>query len=93
MPTYEYECKSCHHRFEKLQPITAKPATPCPRCKKPSKRLISTGTGILFKGSGFYATDYRSAGYKKKAESEPKCGKPDCPIFRGHSVCKYYRNM
>lgn len=89
MPTYEYECKSCHHRFEKLQSITAKAAAPCPRCRKPSKRLISSGAGILFKGSGFYATDYRSAGYKKKAGSEPKgcsgapkgsggCGKPDC---------------
>ncbi len=92
MPTYEYECKSCHYRFEKHQPITAKPAAPCPRCKRPSKRLISTGTGFLFKGSGFYATDHRSSSYKKKAESESKgcppapkgpsvggCGKPSCP--------------
>lgn len=85
MPTYEYECRSCHHRFEKLQPITAKPATPCPRCKKPSKRLISSGAGILFKGSGFYATDHRSAGYKDKAKCDSKtppaggCGKPSCP--------------
>lgn len=91
MPTYEYECKSCHHRFEKLQPITAKPAASCPRCRKPSKRLISRGAGVLFKGSGFYATDYRSASYKKKAQSESKgsscepkgssggCGKSGCP--------------
>lgn len=91
MPTYEYECRSCHHRFEKLQSITAKPTAPCPRCRKGARRLISTGTGLLFKGSGFYATDYRSSGYKKKAESESKgcspapkgppaggCGKPGC---------------
>ncbi len=85
MPTYEYECKSCHHRFEKLQPITAKTSTPCPRCKKPAQRMISSGAGFLFKGSGFYTTDYRSASYKDKAKCDPKgppaggCGKPSCP--------------
>lgn len=91
MPTYEYRCRSCRRRFEKLQPITAKPAAACPRCGKAAKRMISTGAGLLFKGSGFYATDYRSASYKKKAESESKgcppapkgpsgsCGKPGCP--------------
>ena len=76
MPTYEYQCRSCNHRFERLQPITAKPTVACPRCKRPAKRLISLGAGILFKGSGFYATDYRSAGYKKQASEESKAEKP-----------------
>ena len=84
MPTYEYECKSCRHRFDKLQSMSSKPAASCPRCKKPAKRLISSGAGLLFKGSGFYATDHRSPSYKKKAESEKGpsgggCGKPSCP--------------
>ena len=70
MPTYEYQCGSCRHRFELFQSITAKPATPCPKCKKASKRLISAGGGVLFKGSGFYATDYRSSSYKKQASAE-----------------------
>ena len=72
MPTYEYECRACHHRFERSQSITAKPASVCPKCKKPAKRLISAGGGLLFKGSGFYATDYRSSGYKKRASEESK---------------------
>ena len=72
MPTYEYECRSCHHRFERLQSITAKSAAGCPKCKKPARRLISAGGGLLFKGSGFYATDYRSSGYKKQASEESK---------------------
>lgn len=72
MPTYEYECRSCHHRFERSQSITARSAAACPKCKKGSKRLISIGGGALFKGSGFYATDYRSSGYKKQASEESK---------------------
>ena len=70
MPTYEYECRSCHHRFERSQSIIARSGAACPKCKKASKRLSSIGGGALFKGSGFYTTDYRSAGYKKKAASE-----------------------
>lgn len=83
MPTYEYKCPACRHRFEKLQPITAKPSTPCPRCKKAAKRLISLGAGFLFKGSGFYATDYRSSSYKKKAAAE--CKKPSGECGKGKS--------
>lgn len=70
MPTYEYECEKCRHRFEVFQPITAPPLKECPECKGTVKRLISGGSAIIFKGSGFYKTDYRSESYKKKAEAE-----------------------
>lgn len=83
MPTYEYECASCGHKFELFQSITARPAKKCPDCGKPkAKRLIGTGAGIIFKGSGFYQTDYRSESYRKaaKAESETSSGaKSDKP--------------
>jgi putative FmdB family regulatory protein len=71
MPTYEYECQACGHGFEVYQQITAKPVRVCPSCGKASvKRLIGTGAGVLFKGSGFYQTDYRSSGYRKAAKAE-----------------------
>ncbi len=71
MPTYEYVCESCGHAFEEFQSITAKPLRKCPECKKSAlRRLIGTGAGIIFKGSGFYQTDYRSESYKKGAEKE-----------------------
>jgi putative FmdB family regulatory protein len=70
MPTYEYECRDCGHRFEEYQSITAKPLTACPRCKGQVKRLVSGGAGLIFKGSGFHITDYRSESYKKKARGE-----------------------
>ena len=73
MPTYEYICENCGSEFEKFQTITAKALRSCPKCgKNKLKRLIGTGAGIIFKGSGFYQTDYRSEGYKKAAESERK---------------------
>jgi len=73
MPTYEYICQGCGCRFERFQSITAKPVRICPKCgKRKVKRLIGTGAGIIFKGSGFYQTDYRSESYKKGAESEKK---------------------
>jgi putative FmdB family regulatory protein len=75
MPTYEYECGACGHRFEKFQSITAKPIRKCPECgKSQAKRLLGTGAALLFKGSGFYATDYRSSSYKEAAKSETKSG-------------------
>lgn len=70
MPTYEYECLQCGHKFEAFQSITESPLEKCPLCAEPVKRLISAGAGIIFKGSGFYATDYRSKAYKEKAEKE-----------------------
>lgn len=59
MPTYEYECMHCGHKFEFSQKITDRPLEKCPKCKQKVKRLIGSGSGIIFKGSGFYATDYR----------------------------------
>ena len=71
MPTYDYECEACNHRFEKFQPITSSPIRKCPKCgKRKVKRLIGTGAGIIFKGSGFYQTDYRSESYKKDAKKD-----------------------
>ncbi len=72
MPTYEYECQRCGYRFEQFQSIKAEPLTDCPRpeCGGRVKRLISPGGGILFRGSGFYVTDYRSESYKQAAKAE-----------------------
>jgi len=61
MPTYEYECLSCKHKFEVLQGIKEKPITKCPKCSKKVKKLISSAGGFIFKGAGFYATDYKKA--------------------------------
>ena len=71
MPTYDYECDACGHKFEKFQSITAAPIKKCPVCgKNKVRRLIGTGAGLIFKGSGFYITDYRDSSYKDKAKSE-----------------------
>lgn len=71
MPTYEYKCKSCSRHFEFFQRITDQPKKMCPVCNTETlKRLLGTGAGVLFKGSGFYQTDYRSSSYKKAAEKE-----------------------
>lgn len=71
MPTYEYKCEACGNTFEKFQSITAAPIKKCPKCgKNKVKRLIGTGAGLIFKGSGFYITDYRSEQYKNAAKSE-----------------------
>jgi putative FmdB family regulatory protein len=70
MPTYEYECFACGNRFEKFQPITASPVKRCPKCGKKVKRLFGGGAGVIFKGSGFYTTDYRSESYKKAAKAD-----------------------
>src|SRR5688500_8216613 len=71
MPTYEYKCDACATRFEKFQSIKADPIKRCPHCgKNKVQRLISSGAGLIFKGSGFYITDYRSDSYKEAAKSE-----------------------
>src|SRR5437016_5565667 len=71
MPTYEYKCDACGYEFERFQPITAERIKRCPECGKAKvKRLIGTGAGMIFKGSGFYITDYRSESYDKGAKAE-----------------------
>jgi len=71
MPTYDYVCDACEHQFELFQSITAMPERKCPACGKPKlRRLIGPGAAIVFKGSGFYQTDYRSESYKKSAAAE-----------------------
>jgi putative FmdB family regulatory protein len=70
MPTYEYVCQKCQHEFEQFQSIKDEPLKRCPECRGKVQRKIGTGAGLLFKGSGFYITDYRSEGYKKAAKSE-----------------------
>ena len=78
MPTYEYVCAKCAHQFEQVQPISAKPLTICPKELCPQKRwgkgkvkrAISTGGGLIFKGTGFYTTDYRSEKYKAAAKKD-----------------------
>lgn len=78
MPTYDYECQACHHSFELFQSIKAKPVKTCPKCKKAKvKRLIGTGGGILFKGTGFYQTDYRSSKYHEAAKKDNTSSKAD----------------
>ena len=71
MPTYDYICDACGHEFEAFESIKADPQTECPVCKAPKlRRKIGPGAAILFKGSGFYQTDYRSDSYKKAAKAE-----------------------
>jgi len=73
MPTYEYACENCSHQFEQFQSITARPIKKCPECGKLKlQRLIGSGAGIIFKGSGFYQTDYRSESYKEAQKKETK---------------------
>ena len=71
MPTYDYVCDACGHNFEEFQSMTAKPLKKCPECGKAKlRRLIGTGAGIIFKGGGFYETDYRSESYQKDAKAD-----------------------
>jgi putative FmdB family regulatory protein len=77
MPTYDYICDGCKHEFEAFESIKADPQTVCPECTEPRlRRKIGAGAAILFKGSGFYQTDYRSESYKKRAEADKSHTKP-----------------
>jgi putative FmdB family regulatory protein len=77
MPTYDYACGACGHTLELFQSITAPVKRKCPRCGKARlQRLLGTGAGILFKGGGFYETDYRSESYQKAAEADKKAAAP-----------------
>jgi len=78
MPTYDYVCDGCGHAFELFQSMTDEVKKTCPKCKKKKlRRLIGTGGAIVFKGSGFYKTDYRSESYKKGAAADSGGGKSD----------------
>ena len=85
MPTYEYECDKCGHRFELFQSMSEEPRKRCPKCRGKVRRLIGSGAGMIFKGSGFYTTDYRSQGYKeqKKKESGDAPKTADTPKPKG----------
>ncbi len=73
MPTYDYQCDACGHKFELFQSITEPAKRNCPECKKRKlRRLFGTGAAIVFRGSGFYKTDYRSESYKKQAAADAK---------------------
>ncbi|MEM5948356.1 FmdB family zinc ribbon protein [Spirochaetia bacterium 38H-sp] len=75
MPTYEYQCTNCGHIFEAFQAISEEPIRECPECSKPVKRLISGGTGIIFKGSGFYVNDSKKSSTSAKSTSNEKSKK------------------
>src|SRR5205085_6382525 len=71
MPTYDYECNACEHKFEEFQSMKDKPLKKCPKCgKRKLRRLFGTGAAVIFKGSGFYQTDYRSESYKAGAKAD-----------------------
>jgi putative FmdB family regulatory protein len=88
MPTYEYQCQKCGNTFELLQKMSDKPVSECPKCKGKVKKLISGGTGLIFKGTGFYSTDYKKSSAASSTKSESahnkgcgccdKAGTPDC---------------
>jgi len=71
MPTYEYQCDACNHNFDEFQSFSDKPLKKCPKCRKPKlRRVFGAGAAVIFKGSGFYQTDYRSESYKASAKAE-----------------------
>lgn len=74
MPTYDYECGSCGHRFEVFQSMSDEPIKRCPKCGKPVRRLIGAGLGVIFKGSGFYVTDNKRSGNGSGDRHPPKTG-------------------
>jgi putative FmdB family regulatory protein len=77
MPTYEYECDACQHNFDEFQSFSDKPLKKCPKCGKSKlRRVFGAGAAIIFKGSGFYQTDYRSEAYKSAAKAEQESAKP-----------------
>jgi putative FmdB family regulatory protein len=77
MPTYEYVCEACNHRFDEFQSFKDDVLKTCPKCHQDSlRRLFGTGAAILFKGSGFYETDYRSDSYKQSAKADAEAAKP-----------------
>jgi putative FmdB family regulatory protein len=89
MPTYDYRCKSCEHEWELFQSIKADPIKKCPSCgKQKAERVIGAGAGIIFRGSGFYETDYRSDSYKKAAAADKKAQESSSGESKGSSESK-----
>jgi putative FmdB family regulatory protein len=86
MPTYEYECQACGHRFDVLQKITDEPLTKCPSCHRSRlKRLIGAGLGVIFKGSGFYTTDYKRSGANGSSSRKSESKSDSAPDTGGES--------
>jgi putative FmdB family regulatory protein len=80
MPTYDYQCEGCGHAFEEFQAMSDKPLKKCPKCKKTKlRRLFGTGAAVIFKGSGFYQTDYRSESYKAAAKADQQPAAQSAP--------------
>jgi putative FmdB family regulatory protein len=89
MPTYEYRCDACGHEFEKFQSMKAAPIRTCPSChKRKVKRLLGRGGALIFKGSGFYATDYRSSSYKEAAKKDVAPAAKDSAPAKACEGCK-----
>ena len=88
MPTYDYECQACGHEFEELQSMTDKKLTKCPKCgKNKLARLIGSGSGMIFKGSGFYETDYKKKPAPSESKTESKPVSPTKPAAKPASGC------
>jgi putative FmdB family regulatory protein len=85
MPTYEYKCNACDHAFEKFQRMSEAPLRVCPKCGGEVRRLIGKGAGIIFKGTGFYCTDYRSGGAATKDAPAPKTETAAAPAAKESS--------
>ena len=84
MPTYDYKCQECNYTFELFQPMTSEPVKHCPKCNGKVKRLIGTGAGTIFKGSGFYQTDYKNNTAKKeKTDKAVVTDKQKTPVETG----------
>lgn len=89
MPNYDYECPNCDKKFEIFQNMNAERLTKCPECGKSGlKRLIGSGAGIIFKGSGFYCTDYRSGSYEKDRKKDIDAAKEPCGKSPAREGCK-----
>jgi putative FmdB family regulatory protein len=87
MPTYDYRCEACKHTFEEFQSFSEKPLKKCPECgKNKLRRLIGMGAAVVFKGSGFYQTDYRSESYKSAAKADQEAAKPAATDTNGASA-------
>ena len=86
MPTYEYHCDACEHNFDEFQSINDAPLRKCPKCgKRKLRRVFGVGAAVIFKGSGFYQTDYRSESYKAAEKADQEKSKPPSPDKDGKS--------